>query len=183
MVAPGNIGSYESRVRDFCWSIAEEELGIAGKNQVNIGYLCTDRNCRRGLGGKTAMYWENSNGQTKTYTFDQLRLATNTYAQLLKDLGVKPGDRVCLFMDRVPDLYIAFLGILKLGGIVQPLFSAFGEEALETRMADAETTAYCRCRLRHLHRRTLHQHHRCQQHRSGCLRHHRHLGRPLYYCQ
>jgi acetyl-CoA synthetase len=60
---------------------------------------------------------------------------------LLADLGVKPGDRVCLFMDKCPDLYIAFLGILKLGAIVQPLFSAFGEDSLETRLVDADTMA------------------------------------------
>jgi len=58
---------------------------------------------------------------------------------MLADRGVKPGERVCLFLDRVPDLYIAFLGILKLGAIVQPLFSAFGEDSLETRLGDAET--------------------------------------------
>ncbi|MFH0981421.1 MAG: acetate--CoA ligase [Planctomycetota bacterium] len=136
-----NIGSYEARAADFHWSLAEADLGYPGEGPLNIGVCCTDRNCERGLGGKVALFWENSTGTTKSYTFDQLRLATNTYAKMLQDQGIRPGDRVCLFLDRVPDLYVAFLGILKLGAIVQPLFSAFGEESLETRLADAETVA------------------------------------------
>ena len=70
-----------------------------------------------------------------------MRLLTNTIAQFLENAGLTPGDRVCLFMDRVPELYFGFLGILKMGGIAQPLFSAFGPESLLTRLADAETAA------------------------------------------
>ena len=88
-----------------------------------------------------ALYWENGAGEAKRYTFDALRVATNTYAQFLKALGVRVRDRVCIFMDRIPDLYVSFLGILKLGAIAQPLFSAFGEEALHTRLEDADTVA------------------------------------------
>ena len=44
------------------------------------------------------------------------------------DQGLEPGDRVCLFMDKIPSLYFAFLGVLKMGGLVEPLFCAFGEE-------------------------------------------------------
>lgn len=134
-----NIGSYEERVKDFDWSVADAELGWTDGETINIGAYCTDRICKQGLGDKVAMYWENSKGKEKTYTFDQLRVATNTYAQFLKGLGVGARDRVCIFMDRIPDLYISFLGILKLGAIAQPLFSAFGPESLETRLADAET--------------------------------------------
>ena len=66
-----------------------------------------------------------------------------------RELGIVPGgpvnigwyctDRICLFMDRVPELYLGVLGILKMGGVAQPLFSAFGEESLGTRLADAGT--------------------------------------------
>jgi len=56
-------------------------------------------------------------------------------------LGLGPGERICLFMDRIPELYLGFLGVLKMGGIVQPLFSAFGEDSLWTRLDDAGTAA------------------------------------------
>jgi acetyl-CoA synthetase len=134
-----NIGSYDERVKDFDWSVAEAELGATDGAPINIGVYCTDRICEQGLGQKVAMYWENATGEEKVYTFDQLRVATNTYAQFLKDLGVRAGDRVCIFMDRIPDLYISFLGILKLGAIAQPLFSAFGPESLVVRLEDAAT--------------------------------------------
>ncbi len=134
-----NIGSYDERVKDFDWSVAEAELGWKDGEPVNIGVLCTDRVCEQGLGDKIALHWENSEGAERTYTFDELRVATNTYAQFLKELGVVLRDRVCIFMDRIPDLYISFLGILKLGAIAQPLFSAFGPESLIVRLEDAET--------------------------------------------
>jgi len=56
-------------------------------------------------------------------------------------LGIKNEDRVCLFMDKIPELYMGFLGILKLGAIAQPLFSAFGDESLHVRLDNAQTTA------------------------------------------
>jgi len=135
----GNIGLYDERVQNFNWAVAEAELGYTEGEPINIGAYCTDRICEQGLADKIALYWENSGGVEKTYTFDQLRVATNTYAQFLKDLGVGLRDRVCIFMDRIPDLYISFLGILKLGAIAQPLFSAFGPESLITRLENAET--------------------------------------------
>ena len=52
---------------------------------------------------------------------------------------VQNNDRICLFMDRIPELYIGFLGVLKMGGIAQPLFSAFAHESLFTRLNDAQT--------------------------------------------
>jgi acetyl-CoA synthetase len=54
---------------------------------------------------------------------------------------MEPGDRVCIFMDKIPSLYFSFLGILKMGGIAQPLFSAFGDESLEVRLQSAGTKA------------------------------------------
>ncbi len=124
-----------------CWKTAEVELGWGRGDPVNIGWNLSDRFCNLGLATKTALIWEGSGGHEKTYTFDDLRLLSNTVADTLLRLGVKPGERVCLFMDRIPELYISFVGILKLGAIVQPLFSAFGEESLATRLLDASTAA------------------------------------------
>lgn len=136
-----NIGSYEKRVKDFTWEASEAELGYKKGDVINIGEYCTDRICRLGKGEKPALIWQGYSGEVKTYTFNQMRVLTNTIAQYLQDLGIKNGDRVCLFMDKVPELYFGFLAILKIGGIAQPLFSAFGGESLFTRLEDAGTTA------------------------------------------
>ena len=97
-------------------------LPATGDN-INIGWYCTDRICEMGLADKPALIWEDFKGDKRTYTFDDMRVLTDTFAAWLQDLGVKPGERVCLFMDRLPELYFGVLGVLKMGGIAQPLFS------------------------------------------------------------
>jgi acetyl-CoA synthetase len=135
-----NFGAYDDRYKNFDWPAAEAEI-YQNVRSRNIGYLCSDRICERGLGQKTALLWEGFTGEEKKFTYDDLRIYSNVFARFLQDQGVKPGERVCIFMDRIPELYISFLGILKLGAIAQPLFSAFGEEALFTRLDDAKTRA------------------------------------------
>jgi acetyl-CoA synthetase len=137
----GNIGSYEERLKHFSWDVAREILGWKDGELLNIGAICSDRVCARGLGDRTALIWEGFGGKKATYTFDDLRVHSNGFAQMLLDEGLAPGDRVCLFMDKIPSLYFAFLGVLKMGGVVQPLFSAFGDESLEVRLKSAGTKA------------------------------------------
>ncbi|MBN2054151.1 AMP-binding protein, partial [bacterium] len=134
-----HFGQYDETYRNFTWDRAREELGIKPGDPLNIGHICSDRICARGKGDKTALIWESHQGDIKRFTFDDVRMYSNTFAVFLRGLGVIPGDRVCLFMDKIPELYIGFLGILKLGAIAQPLFSAFGEESLVTRLEDAAT--------------------------------------------
>lgn len=136
-----NIGSYEERLPNFDWSLSEQELGYKKGEPINIGWYCSDRICRLGRARRTALIWEDFHGTVKTYAFDDIRVYSNTFAHFLSGLGLVPGERICLFMDRVPELYISFLGILKMGGIAQPLFSAFGEESLFTRLDNAKTAA------------------------------------------
>lgn len=123
------------------WATAARELGLASGAPVNLGWHLADRICAAGRGGHPALLWEGHAGETRRYDFDDLRRRSNAIASFLTGLGVGPGDRVCLFLDRVPELYFAFVGILKLGAIVQPLFSAFGDESLQTRLEDAGTLA------------------------------------------
>lgn len=121
------------------WQAVERELGWTPGSPLNVGWHCSDRLCQIGLADKPALLWEDAQGHRRDFSFDDLRVRSNTLARHLAGLGVEPGERVCLFLDRVPELYFAFLGILKLGAVVQPLFSAFGEESLQTRLADAGT--------------------------------------------
>ncbi len=136
-----NIGSYEERVKGFSWSVSENELGYRDGDVINIGWHCTDRICEQGKASKLALVWEGHAGAEKRYTYNDIRLASNTIGAFLRGLGIQAGERVCLFMDKVPELYLGFLGILKIGAIAQPLFSAFGDESLFVRLSDAETSA------------------------------------------
>ena len=136
-----NIGSYDERIRGFNWKTAEEELGYSEGDVINIGWFCSDRICEKGHGQKTALLWEGLGGKEKSFTYDEIRLASDTIGTYLRDLGISDGDRVCLFMDKIPELYLGFLGILKIGAIAQPLFSAFGDESLAIRLENAESAA------------------------------------------
>jgi acetyl-CoA synthetase len=136
-----NIGSYEERVENFDWSIAEKELGYKEGQVINIGWYCSDRICEMGKGDNLALLWENAVGEEKLYTYDDIRMYSNTIGAFLRSLGLKNEDRVCLFMDRIPELYIGLVGILKIGAIAQPLFSAFGDESLFMRLENAGTSA------------------------------------------
>lgn len=135
----GNIGSYEENYKNFDWKLSEQELGYGKNKMYNISYYCSDRICEKGHGKKLALIWEGFKGEVKQYTYDDIKIYSNNFAKFLQDIELKPEDRICIFMDRIPELYISFLGILKMGGIAQPLFSAFGEEALFTRLEDAKT--------------------------------------------
>jgi acetyl-CoA synthetase len=136
-----HIGSYDERIKNFSWSIAEEELGYTPGDVINIGWYCSDRICQMGKANKMALIWDGLGGAEKRYTYNDLRIASNSIGQFLRDLGINAGDRVCLFMDKIPELYIGFLGILKTGAIAQPLFSAFGDESLFIRLENAQTRA------------------------------------------
>ena len=136
-----HIGSYDERIKNFSWSISEKELDYQAGGNINIGWYCSDRICQQGKAQKTALIWEGLGGVEKRYTFNDIRLASNTIGTFLKKLGIGPQDRVCLFMDKIPELYLGFLGVLKIGAIAQPLFSAFGDESLFVRMDNAETSA------------------------------------------
>jgi acetyl-CoA synthetase len=136
-----NIGSYEERLKGFDWSISEGELEYKKGGPINIGWYCSDRICEKGKGRKLALIWEGMGGKERRYTYDEVRVASNTIAAFLKGLGIAREDRVCLFMDKVPELYIGFVAVLKLGAIAQPLFSAFGDESLFVRLDNAQTKA------------------------------------------
>ena len=131
--------SYEEARQNFDWSQSAQELGWQEGQPLNIGWYCSDRICQLGHADKPALIWENNSGREATFTFDDIRDRSDAIAAHLLSLGLERGERVCLFMDRLPELYIGFLGVLKAGLVVQPLFSAFGEESLGVRLENAET--------------------------------------------
>jgi len=123
------------------WDDALGDLDLTPDGPMNIGYLCTDRNVERGLGDKTALIHQGHGGLVRQYSFNDLKELSGGWAAFLASRGIGVLDRVCLFLDRAPELYIGFLGILKLGAVVQPLFSAFGDESLISRMEDSSAVA------------------------------------------
>jgi acetyl-CoA synthetase len=136
-----NIDYYKDCLINVDWSLAEKELEYTAGDVINIGWYCSDRICVKGNGNKIALYYEDFVGVKKRFTFNDIRLASNTAGTFLSNLGLKDEDRICLFMDRIPEMYFSFLGILKIGAVAQPLYSAFGDESLCVRLEDAKTRA------------------------------------------
>jgi len=123
------------------WASAKDELGYVDGDPINIADICVDRHVAAGRGDKPALIHEDHAGETRRFTFSDVQELSNGWARFLQDQGIGEMDRVCLFLDRIPELYIGFIGILRLGAVVQPLFSAFGDESLRQRLDDCRTTA------------------------------------------
>lgn len=110
---------------------------IIKDNQYNIGHICTTQQCEAGLGEKVAMRWLSPHLEQRDYTFAELDQGTARFANVLKGLGIAPGDVFFTFLPKMPEQFFAFLGALKLQAIVGTLFSNFGEEAILDRVGDA----------------------------------------------
>lgn len=106
--------------------------------QFNIGYLCTGAQCAAGLGEKTALRWFSAHLERRDYSFAELDLLTARFANVLQGLGVAPGEVFFTFLPKMPELFVAFLGALKLQAVVGTLFSNFGEDAILDRVGDAD---------------------------------------------
>ncbi|MBI5448976.1 acetate--CoA ligase [Candidatus Gottesmanbacteria bacterium] len=135
--APHNLEAYDTFYRTFQWKSAQKELDwFDGK--LNAAYNAVDRHAHTWRKNKIALYWEDETGNEKKYTFEELSFASNKIGNILKDFGVARGDRVFLFLPRIPELFFSFLGILKIGAIAGTLFSAFQEQALLDRLGNSE---------------------------------------------
>ena len=132
-----NLDRYDSMREAFSWQQFRSELDGLPGGGLNLAHEAIDRHATGGRGDKVAMYWEGAGGEEEQYTFAQMREQTNRFANVLRGLGVEKGDRVFIFMGRVPELYVAFFGILKVGAIAGPLFSAFGPDPVRDRLQDS----------------------------------------------
>ncbi len=138
---PPNLGNFESVRANFTWEQARKELDWFDGGRINAAYNAVDRHAKSWRKNKVALYWEGERGEVEKYTFRELAEASNQFANALVDMGIKRGDRVFIFLPRLPELYIAFLGILKVGAVAGTLFAAFGPSALRDRLGDSEAKA------------------------------------------
>ena len=128
---------YDKVRGNFDWSEMYAELDWLPGGGLNMAYEAIDRHANGRNRDKLAMIWEGKNGEKERYTFGQMKQLSDRFANVLQSIGIEKGDRVFVFMDRVPELYIAIFGILKAGAIAGPLFSAFGPEPVKDRLQDS----------------------------------------------
>lgn len=138
MTVKPNLIEYDKVRKGFDWhKEAFSKLTWLPDGGLNNAFEAIDANVEKGKGNKKAMIWIGKNGEEETYTYSDLKLQSDKFGQAMRDLGMEKGERVFIFMDRIPELYFAALGILKAGGIIAPLFSAFGPDPVRDRMEDA----------------------------------------------
>jgi acetyl-CoA synthetase len=110
--------------------------------ELNIVTNCLDKyQSDPALAARPAILWESEEGQTGSLTYSELYRQTSQCANLLRALGLGKGDVVGLFMPMTPEIVVALLAIIRIGGIVLPLFSGYGAGAVATRLADARVKA------------------------------------------
>ena len=105
---------------------------------LNACYNCLDRHIEAGHGDATAIIWEgNDPSEDKTFSYSELLAEVKKFANVLKAQGVEKGDRVCIYLQMVPELAIAMLACARIGAIHSIVFGAFSAEALRDRINDS----------------------------------------------
>ena len=107
--------------------------------KLNVSYNCLDRHVEAGHGDQIALIWEGNNPEEdKTYTYKELTDEVSKFANVLKANGVVKGDRVCLYMQMIPELAIAMLACTRIGAVHSIVFGAFSPDSLRDRINDSE---------------------------------------------
>ena len=123
-------------VRDYDFVNAEIKWFEGGT--LNACYNCLDRHVEAGHGDATAIIWEgNDPSEDKTFTFSELLAEVKKFANVLKAQGVEKGDRVCIYLQMVPELAIAMLACARIGAVHSIVFGAFSAESLRDRINDS----------------------------------------------
>ena len=102
---------------------------------LNAAHETVDRHARGRLGNRTALVWVGRGGEVERYTFRQIKVLSDRFANVLDSLGVVRGDRVLIYLERIPELYFAYLGALKSGAVAGFLSPDLVPEQVQDRMA------------------------------------------------
>ncbi|MNG78269.1 Acetyl-coenzyme A synthetase [compost metagenome] len=122
---------YAEATRTFDHAQAAAAALHGNLEALNACVECCDRHAGT---DKTALIWEDRDGNSERYSFEQLRALAARFATVLKAQGVGAGDRVAGLMPRTPELLVTVLATWRLGAVYQPLFTAFGPKAIEHRL-------------------------------------------------
>ncbi len=118
------------------WELPYARWFVGGK--LNLSYNCLDRHVAAGHGGQVAFYWEGEPGDDRTITYAELLAEVGRAANALKQLGVRKGDRVAIYLGMIPEIAIAMLACARIGAAHSVVFGGFTAQALRDRINDAE---------------------------------------------
>ena len=144
--AAGELHWFKKWKQVLDWKPPYAKWFVGGK--TNLSYNCLDLQVERGRGDKAAILWEGepesgrpgSGGSVHRVTYRQLRDDVCRFANGLKSLGVKKGDRVTIYMPMVPEAVVAILACARLGAPHSVIFGGFSSQAIADRVEDAKST-------------------------------------------
>lgn len=117
---------------------------VGGK--VNIAYNCVERHLKTPHKNKLALIWESEDGkQDRTFSYYSLNREVNRMANIIKSMGINKGDRVTIYMGRVPEIVFAMLACAKIGAIHSVVFGGFSADALQGRIDDSQSKLVVTC--------------------------------------
>lgn len=126
-----------NRVREYNFNEAKIKWFDGAK--LNVCYNCIDRHVENGHGDDTALIWEgNETNLSKIYTYNELLAEVEKFANVLKSKGIKKGDRVCIYLQMIPELAISMLACARIGAIHSIVFGGFSADSLRDRINDSE---------------------------------------------
>ena len=129
-----------TKVSDVDFSKAHIRWFEGGK--LNVSYNCLDRHIENGFGDEVALIWEgNDPSEDKRYTYGELLNEVNKFSNVLKSINIKKGDRVCIYMQMIPELTIAMLACARIGAVHSIVFGAFSSDSLRDRINDSKCKA------------------------------------------
>ncbi len=106
--------------------------------KLNVSYNCLDRHIEAGFGNQIALIWEGNDPHTdKKLSYSEMLSEVSKFANVLKSNGIKKGDRVCIYMQMIPELAIAMLACTRIGAVHSIVFGAFSPDALRNRINDS----------------------------------------------
>jgi len=106
--------------------------------KLNVSYNCLDRHIEAGFGNQTALIWEGNDPHTdKELSYSEMLSEVSKFANVLKSNGIEKGDRVCIYMQMIPELAIAMLACTRIGAVHSIVFGAFSPDALRNRINDS----------------------------------------------
>jgi acetyl-CoA synthetase len=120
------------------WKVPFAKWFVGG--QTNVSYNCLDSHLAAGRGDRVAFFWEGEPGDKRTLTYADVHREVCRFANALKALGLKKGDRASIYMPMVPELPIAMLACARIGVIHSVIFGGFSAEAIADRNNDAQAS-------------------------------------------
>ena len=119
-------------------NFTEAKINWFEGGKLNVSYNCLDRHIEAGFGNQTALIWEGNDPHTdKELSYSEMLSEVSKFANVLKSNGIKKGDRVCIYMQMIPELAIAMLACTRIGAVHSIVFGAFSPDALKNRINDS----------------------------------------------